>query len=170
MKSLKAKQVTVILLTLLVIAVIGTGIAFLPDDLGYTRTQDSRAQEIDLHFKRGIVMLHARRYEEAAVSYHAVLKLAPRLPEAHVNMGFALLGLERTAAAANFFMTAIDLRPQQANAYYGLAISYEQLQDVEAARGAMRTFIHLAEADNQYLPKARAALWEWESKHNAQIK
>jgi Flp pilus assembly protein TadD len=169
-KSSKGKQVTVILLTLLVIAVIGAGIAFLPDDMGYSRAEDSRAQEIDLHFKRGIVMLHARRYEEAAVSYHAVLKLAPRLPEAHVNMGFALLGLERAAAAANFFMTAIELRPQQANAYYGLAVSYEQLQDVEAARGAMRTFIHLAEADNQYLPKARAALWEWESERNAQIK
>jgi Flp pilus assembly protein TadD len=158
------------MLTVLVIAVTGAGIAFFPDDLPFTNTLDARMQKIDLHFKRGIVMLHARRYEEAAVAYHAVLKLAPRLPEAHVNMGFSLLGLERAAAAAKFFQTAIDLRPQQTNAYYGLAVSYEKLQDVEAALGAMRTFIHLADADNRYLPKARAALWEWESERNTQIK
>lgn len=170
MTFLRGRQIRVVLLTLLVIALVGAGIAFFPDGINYKQTHDARAQEIDLHFKRGIVMLHARRYEEAAVSYHAVLKLAPRLPEAHVNMGFALLGLERAAAAVDFFLSAIELRPQQANAYYGLAVSYEKLQDVEAARGAMRTFIHLAEADNQYLPKARAALWEWESERNTQIK
>jgi hypothetical protein len=28
----------------------------------------------------------------------------------------------------------------------------------------MRTFVHLTKADDPYLPKARAALWEWQDK------
>ena len=92
-----------------------------------------------------------------------VRELAPRLPEAHTNMGYALLGLERYAAARGFFQGAINLRPQQVNAYWGLANSLEVLCDLAGATGAMRSYVHLTGADDPFLPKARAALWEWEA-------
>jgi len=85
------------------------------------------------------------------------------MPEAHVNMGFALIGKENYKAAADFFSSAIELRPYQANAYWGLAISLEQLGDLEGALGAMRTFIHLSPPNDPFVRKARSALWEWES-------
>lgn len=124
--------------------------------------REMKLREIDSRFKQGAVMLHARRYEHALTAFHRVLELDPALPEAHVNAGFALLGMKEHAKARAFFGSAIDLRPRQANAYYGLAVASEALGDLPAARGAMRTFLHLAPKDDPYRRKAEAALWEWQ--------
>lgn len=125
--------------------------------------REAREAELVERFNQGALMLHAREYDYAIKALHRVLQLAPRLPEAHVNMGFALLGVERYAAAADFFQSAIELNAFQANAYYGLATALDELGDREAALGAMRSFLHLAgEADEVYLVRARSALWEWQ--------
>ena len=120
-------------------------------------------RELDTLFGRAVIMLHARRYEDAVLVLHRALRLAPAMPEAHVNMGFALAGLNRPQAARDFFASAIELRPTQANAYYGLALSLEALCDLPGAVGSMRTYVHLSGPDDAFLPKARAALWEWGS-------
>ena len=78
-----------------------------------------------------------------------------------MNKGFALLGLDHPGTAKEFFLTAIELRPRQTNAYWGLAVSLEALCDYPGAIGAMRTYVHLADVEDPYLAKARAALWEW---------
>lgn len=131
------------------------------DPPGHAATQ--RAREIEQRFKQGVVMLHARQYEHAMTAFHRVLELAPDLPEAHVNMGFALIGLKRYAAARDFFESATALRTNQVNAYYGLAVALEGLKDLPGAIGAMRTYVHLSRADDPFLNQAQAALWEWES-------
>lgn len=126
--------------------------------------RDMTDAELRGRFEQAVVMLHARQYDHAVTALHRVLELAPRLPEAHVNMGYALLGLAQPEAARGFFQAAIELRPQQANAYYGLALAEERRQDWELALGAMRSYLHLSRADDPYRAKARAALWEWEQK------
>lgn len=123
----------------------------------------AKAREIDQRFKEAVVMLHAKQYEHAMTALHRVLELAPTMPEAHVNMGYTMLGLQRYAAARDFFSGAVDLRPLQANAYYGLALALEAQNDRAGALGAMRSFVHLAKADDPFVRKARAALWEWQS-------
>lgn len=137
-------------------------------DLGARAKQaalrDPRLAEIDARFQQGVVMLHAKRYDEAVTAFHRVLRLSPRLVDAHVNMGYALLGLQRDEAARDFFLSAIDLRPYQGNAYWGLATALENLGDIPGALGAMRTYIHLAPADDPYVRRARAALWEWDTR------
>ena len=125
--------------------------------------QDSVRREVAKRFQNAVIMLHAKEYDYAVTALHRVLELAPQMPEAYVNMGFALLGLEQPGAARDFFRGAIDLRPLQANAYWGLAVSLEALCDNAGAIGAMRSYIHLTTADDPYLPRARAALWEWEA-------
>lgn len=122
-----------------------------------------RLKQIDERFQQAIAMLHAKQYDFAIKALHRVIELAPQMPEAYVNMGFALIGKENYKAAADFFNSAIELRPYQANAYWGLAISLEQLGDLEGALGAMRTFIHLSPPNDPFVRKARSALWEWES-------
>ena len=122
-----------------------------------------RRSEFDTGFEQAIVMLHARQYEHAVTALHRLLAIAPEVPEVHVNMGYALLGLQRHALARDFFVGATDLRPEQANAYYGLAVALDALGDRPGALGAMRSFVHLTRADDPWLPKARAALWEWQS-------
>jgi Flp pilus assembly protein TadD len=127
--------------------------------------QQMQQAEIRQRFEQAVVMLHAKQYDHAITALHRVLELAPRMPEAHVNMGYALLGLERAEAARSFFLAAIELRPAQANAYYGLAIADEQLHDYESALGGMRSYLHLAtSADDPHRVRARSAIWEWEDK------
>ncbi|MBW2724311.1 MAG: tetratricopeptide repeat protein, partial [Deltaproteobacteria bacterium] len=99
----------------------------------------------------------------ALVALRQVLLLAPRMPEAHSNRGFALLGLKRAELAEQAFQQALEINRQQLNAYYGLAIAREEMGDRPAALGAMRTFVHLADAEDPFVRKARAALWEWQN-------
>lgn len=128
-----------------------------------SHARQRRLAEIDQRFRQAAAMLHAKQYAHASVALHRVLELAPKLPQAHVNMGYAMLGLHRDAVARDFFMSAIDLKSSQLNAYYGLALALERLGDLDGAKGAMRTYIHLTNPDDPFLPKARAALWEWQA-------
>ncbi|WP_371374197.1 tetratricopeptide repeat protein [Thalassotalea aquiviva] len=117
------------------------------------------------HFKDAAELLRIGHHQQAITLLHKVLQRYPNLPEAHVNMGFAMLGLNDLQKAANSFAYAIELQPEFANSYYGLAMVAEQEQDWEIALSAMRTYIHLRQ-DDSYLAKARAALDLWQSKLN----
>lgn len=121
-----------------------------------------------VRFQQGVLMLHSKQYEHALVAFHEVLALDPASPDAYVNAGFALLGLQRYGEAADFFRGAIDLRANQLNAYFGLAEALEAQGDLEGAVGAMRTYAHLAPPDDPFQRKSWAALWEWESRLKAQ--
>lgn len=123
---------------------------------------DNNEAEVRLRFNQGVVMLHAKQYDHALTALQRTLELAPHLPEAHVNKGFAWLGLSRFSEAQQAFTRAIDLRPQQANAYYGLALALEGQRDLRGAICAMRTYLHLGVAEESHARKARSALWEWE--------
>jgi tetratricopeptide (TPR) repeat protein len=124
--------------------------------------------EVTLGFNQAVVMLHARQYEHAAVALQRVLALAPQLPEAHVNMGYAMLGLKRPELARQHFDRATTLKPDQANAYYGLALAWDATGDRAMATGAMRSYLHLARQESpEHLARARAALWEWDAARQA---
>jgi len=141
------------------IALIGVLIALLPG----AGPRAASNPEVAARFSQGVVMLHAKQYEHALTAFHRVLELDPAMPEAHVNAGFALLGMGKPAAARDFFASALELQARQLNAYYGLAVAYERLGDLPAARGAMRTYAHLAPKDDPFRRKAEAALWEWQA-------
>lgn len=125
--------------------------------------QAGQQGEVAERFRQAVMMLHAGQYDYAVTALHRVLELMPLLPEAHVNMGYALLGNQRYEVARDFFLSAIELRGNQVNAYWGLAVSLESLCDLAGARGAMRTYIHLADTDDPFVSRARAALWEWDA-------
>lgn len=120
-------------------------------------------RQVNERFQQAIALLHAGQYEYAITALDAVLELAPKLPEAYVNMGYAFLGLEEFGPAQGAFEAAINLKVDQVNAYYGLAVAFEGQKEYEAALGAMRSYIHLSPPDDPFLAKARAALWEWEA-------
>jgi Flp pilus assembly protein TadD len=167
-----------VLATLGIVTLVAFALQWIATD-GPTKRRDARATEdvttsaaaqprdasLAGQFERGVRLLQAGHHERAAGQFHAVLQRAPALPEAHVNLGFALLGLGRAEPARDAFQAALNLRPMQANAYWGLAVSLEELCDVAGALGAMRTFVHLADPDSPFLRRANAALWEWESGH-----
>ena len=157
-------------------AAIGALLAYWPADSGgvvtvqpadsrkgaTSSTAQKRKEEIDRIFSQSASLLNARQYEAAAGQLQQVIELAPKMPEAHANMGFSLLGLQRYEMAKISFETAIEVRRDQLNAYFGLAMAQEGLRDLRGALGAMRTYVHLSKADDPYVRKANAAIWEWE--------
>ena len=128
------------------------------------RPMSERERRITERFNQAVAMLHAKQFDYAILALDAVIEMAPEMPEAYVNMGYAFIGLEEYGPATKAFEKAIDLRVNQYNAYYGLAMAWEGLGQYEAALGAMRSYIHLAPPNDPYITKARAALWEWEAK------
>lgn len=126
------------------------------------QAQKQRKEEIDRLFFQGVALLNARKYEAASSEFQHVRDLAPLMPEAHANLGFSLLGSQRYQMAKVSFEAAIEVRRDQLNAYFGLAMAQEGLRDLRGALGAMRTYVHLSKADDPYVRKANAAIWEWE--------
>lgn len=118
-------------------------------------------EEVKARFEQGVTMLRMHQYEYAMTAFHHVLTLAPELPEAHVNMGFALIGLEQWKNARDFFASAIELRRDQINAYYGLAIALEAMGDLPGAMGAMQTYLHRAPATDPFRARADSTLQAW---------
>ena len=129
----------------------------------FQEPQSDLERQVGERFQQAIGLLHAKRYHYAITALDSVLELAPEMPEAYVNMGYAFIGLEEFGPAKGAFEKAIDLKVDQINSYYGLAIALEGLKQYEPALGAMRTYIHLSPTDDPFLTKARSALWEWEA-------
>lgn len=125
---------------------------------------EKRKEEIDLRFKQGVIMLHAKQHEHAMTAFYRVLQLAPKMPEAHVNMGFAMLGQKRYKEALAYFDSATELNRNQLNAYYGMAEAYEGLGDYRGALESMEAWLHRAKPDDPFRRKAEAGVWEWREK------
>ena len=174
-KSVRDVRLPALLITGALVIAGGLAIAWLPDKLhtsvanGSPEARAAHAREktdaeIEQRFEEGVAMLNDKQYDQALKAFHRVLELSPRMPEAHVNAGFALLGQRRYAVARDFFEGAIALRKNQLNAYYGLAEALEGLNDLPGALGAMRTYVHLSPPDDPYRQKAEAAVREWSGK------
>ena len=164
-----------VLLTLFLVVMVAAAVQFWPASTPSTtavapsepvlhESQNNNAKDSQLkrHFDWAVTQLRTGHYQNAINGFRAVLEQAPAMPEAYINLGFAYVELQQFEQAMQSFQTAIDLRPGQVNAYWGLAVSLEGLCDIPGAIGAMRTYVHLAEPDDPYLVKANAALWEWQ--------
>lgn len=125
---------------------------------------DEQARRAHESFQQGVAMLQAGHFDHAITAMHEVLAVYPALPEAHVNMGFALLGAGEPGAAADFFDSATELRPTLHNAYYGLALAERDNGDDQAALAAMQAYAHLAAEDERHLPRAKEFIWELQDK------
>jgi lipoprotein NlpI len=125
---------------------------------------DEPARRAHQSFQQGVAMLQAGQFDYAVAAMHEVLAIYPALPEAHANMGYALLGAGDAGAAADFFNSATDLRPSLHNAYYGLALAERENGNDTAALAAMQAYAHLAAEDERHLPRAKEIIWELQAK------
>ena len=118
MSSRKDIRWFALLLTLVSVIGVGALINYLPTtvmgDAALPFTRVARSKQLAAHrlpqdFGQGVELLESRHYKSALTVWHRVLEYAPTLPEAHVNMGFTLLGLGRASDARDFFHTAHHL-------------------------------------------------------------
>lgn len=95
----------------------------------------NRRDRAATHVNRGIIHMHARDLERAVADYEAAIRLEPKLAEAHVNLGIALLhigGRDREAVAA--LTRGLEMNPSRPEvAFYSRAVANELLGNVRAA-------------------------------------
>lgn len=95
----------------------------------------SRRDRAATHVNRGIIHMQARDLPRAIADYEAAIRLEPKLAEAHVNLGIALLhsgGRDREAVAA--LTRGLEMNPSRPEvAFYSRAVANELLGNVRAA-------------------------------------
>lgn len=120
------------------------------------RALDAAARQLAAgQFDRAIAALNAA---------HAILKDEPR---AFLLLGRALEGRQDYATARDFYTAALERAPFMPDAYWGVATTSEALGDLEAALGAMRSYLHVEpdkDPERLKIAQARSALWEWEAR------
>ena len=95
-------------------------------------------------------------YEEAIAQFEAALQLLPSCVDCHFNIGIALGQLERFNEAADAFSRALEVNPDYAAAYYGLADVYGRqgrADLVAETRGAANRIAMAALAADQALAR-----------------
>ena len=133
-------------------------------ELKTVEAPSSPVSEFDALFSQAVNYMQTGEYEQALKYWHRALVVNPAVAEVRVNMGFTLIEMGNYKAACKSFNDALEQNEYQANAYYGLAICNEESGNLEAALGYMKSFVHLAQPQDQaFLSKARSAIWEWES-------
>jgi tetratricopeptide (TPR) repeat protein len=125
---------------------------------------DELSRRTHQSFQQAVSMLQTGEFDYAVTALHDVLAVYPALPEAHVNMGFALLGLGDSESAADFFDSASDLRPTLHNAYYGLALAEIENGNDKSALAAMQAYAHLATEGDRHLPGALDVIWDLQAR------
>ncbi len=158
-------------LTLVMIAIVGVLVWYLPGRPGeppaageFDVTRHMQAQRVATRFREAVNLLHTGHHAEAVLAWEDVIAMAPELPEARVNLGYAHLGLGQTDDAERAFRAALALRESQANAHYGLALALAKRQRWAEARAAMRRFLRYSGPGDPYLARAHELLKQWQAK------
>ncbi len=159
---------------MVVILVVGLILEILPGSGPEIRTAPQQvasnsATPFGQAFTRGIEAMRLGDAQAAVAAFDQARAINPHVAEAHANLGFAYLAMERASEAASAFDRALTINPRQINAYYGLGAALEAAGDRKGAMGAMRTFVHLAAKDDPFRRKALSALWEWEAADKGEV-
>ena len=100
----------------------------------YRRAIAADTQYVEPLNNLGALLVLESEYEEAREVLKQALKLAP----SYSDLGFALNGLDAHVEAFPHFKTAIELRPNYAEAYLGIAKVHQERHDLAAAEKAAR--------------------------------
>lgn len=78
------------------------------------------------------MLFRARRFQEAANAYREVIRLYPKLPDVHNNLGVALKSAGRPDEAIPCFRRAVRLKPDYLAAHVNLAAALEATGDLRS--------------------------------------
>jgi tetratricopeptide (TPR) repeat protein len=107
--------------------------------------QMNRIDTASTWVNRGILEMSRERYKNARGNFKEALNLIPKLPEAHVDMGSALINLQDFAEGAKETELGLQLGSHEPErGYYNLGIGYEELGDLQKAYENFRHASELA--------------------------
>lgn len=94
---------------------------------------------------RGILEMSRERYKNARGNFKEALNLIPKLPEAHVDMGSALINLMEYPEGAKETELGLQLGSHEPErGYYNLGIAYEEMGDLQKSYESFRRASELA--------------------------
>ncbi len=100
----------------------------------------SRRDRASTWVNRGILEMSREGYRAAEGNFHEALKLSPKLAEAHVNLGSAMINLHRYKEALAETQLGIDLNSSEAErAWYNMGLAYEFEGRLQEAYDAYKT-------------------------------
>src|SRR5439155_20096781 len=85
--------------------------------------QDDLQARIQGHYQRGQEALQQNQYEEAAKEFLEILRLDPKLAEAHANLGVVYYTQGKYSEASHSFREALKLKPSLSKAEHFLGMS-----------------------------------------------
>ena len=100
-------------------------------------------------FQEGTQALRSGHPDQAATSFEAVTREAPRFAEAYLNLGLSLSQLSRNDDAVTALNKGIAIKPTMRGAHLFLAISEYKLERFEAAATAAHSETDLSPTDAQ---------------------
>jgi len=114
------------------------------------------------HFQLGYAYTALKRGDEARAEYERAIALAPKMPEAYLNLGILLLDKQEYAAAVVPLSKAVELLPGQSRPRSLLAVAQERSGDPEGAARSFEGVLHLDPND----PAANGYLAELDMRRN----
>jgi len=83
---------------------------------------------------RGLLYMQLNRYDEAIKDWEKFLELEPGAADVHSLIGECYQALKKYPQSVDAFTKAIQMQPQVADHYLKRAISYKEMQNLEAAK------------------------------------
>ena len=88
-------------------------------------------------------MIAAGRTTEAIAQYEEALRTDPDSAEAHNNLAFALLNVQRPREAIDHYRKVVELKPDYAEGHLGLGMALAAAGDPQAAAGEFESAVQL---------------------------
>ncbi|MEE8575391.1 MAG: tetratricopeptide repeat protein [Thermodesulfobacteriota bacterium] len=110
------------------------------------------------NFNHGVQLALAGNFNDAIEAYKKSIKHNPESAAAHSNLGFAYFDIKDFDKAAEFQEAALDINPDFANAYYGLAMALEKKGDIEGALENWREYLRLGKPHSIWWNNAKGGI------------
>lgn len=88
--------------------------------------------------EKAMSLFREKKYQEAIDAFSSVLETVPDNAEVYNNMGVAYSCLGNFEQAENYYVKAIDLNPEMAQAYINLSDLYYKAGDLASALGTLQ--------------------------------
>jgi tetratricopeptide (TPR) repeat protein len=128
-----------------------------------TKARGLDPEYFEAHMNFGQLTLSQRAYEDAASAFRSARRLRPESYDAAIGLGVALRGLGRAEEAEARYRAAIAIDDARAEAYFDLAVLYQEhrsgsVADLERADAMLRAFVRRARAGSSHEETLRAVL------------
>jgi tetratricopeptide (TPR) repeat protein len=119
----------------------------------------SDADKAEAFKNQGNTFYDLGQFEQAVDAYKNALKLTPKDPVIHNNLGAAYFGVNKNADAAVAFRKALELKPDDGDAFFNLGIALSAIdksaEALDSFKQALALLARSRQCDRRHVSRAR---------------